>query len=200
MAEFLYDEFYVEISTPTIWRELERMRWSQKLATKRAREQSAALRGVYLACMAQHYTADQIVASDKSACNERTGDCKYSWSAINKAVEVVYSFRRSERWLLLPALTIDGYMSYLIYQGSVTAELIEDFIEYQVLPYCNPHPTTASVLVLDNASIYQLPRIRKFCERDGVQLEYLPPYLPEYNPIEKSFKTLKSWIKRYTRL
>jgi transposase len=200
MAEFLYDEFDVEVSTSTIWRELERMRWSRKLATKRAREQSAALRRVYLARMAQHYTADQIIALDESACNERTGDRKYGWSAINEEVEVVYSFRRSERWSLLPALTIDGYMSYLIYQGSITAELIEDFIEYQVLPYCNSHPAPASVLVLDNASIHRSPRIRELCERDGVRLEYLPPYSPDYNPIEKSFKMLKSWIKRYTRL
>jgi transposase len=58
MAEFLYDEFDLEVSTATLWRELERMRWSRKLVTKRAREQSAALCRVYLARMAQHYTAD----------------------------------------------------------------------------------------------------------------------------------------------
>ena len=31
-----------------------------------------------------------------------------------------------------------------------------------------------------------------------VQLEYLPPYSPDYNPIKKSFKQLKSWIKRHS--
>ena len=30
-----------------------------------------------------------------------------------------------------------------------------------------------------------------------MQLEYLPPYSPDYNPIEKSFKQLKSWIKKH---
>ena len=54
MIEFLYDEFDLEVSIPTIWRELERMRWLRKLATKRAREQSAALRRVYLARILQH--------------------------------------------------------------------------------------------------------------------------------------------------
>ncbi|KAF1937137.1 hypothetical protein EJ02DRAFT_300971, partial [Clathrospora elynae] len=29
-------------------------------------------------------------------------------------------------------------------------------------------------------------------------LEYLPPYSPDYNPIERSFKVLKSWIKRHS--
>ena len=154
MIEFIYDEFDLEVSIPTIWRELERMRWSRKLATKRAREQSAALRRVYLARMSQHYTADQIVALDESACNEHTGDRKYGWSPINEPIELVYNIRRSERWSLLPALTINGYMSYLIYQGSITAELIEEFIEYQVLLYCNPHLVPASVIILNNTSIY----------------------------------------------
>jgi transposase len=58
IAEFLYDEFDVEVSTLTIWRELERMRWSRKLVTKWVREQSAALCRVYLARMAQYYTVD----------------------------------------------------------------------------------------------------------------------------------------------
>jgi transposase len=67
-----------------------------------------------------------------------------------------------------------------------------------MLPYCNPHPTPNSVIVLDNASIHRSEHVRQLCKRAGVILEYLPSYSPDYNPIEKSFKQLKSWIKRPT--
>jgi transposase len=114
-------------------------------------------------------------------------------------VELSYSFRRSERWSLLPALTVDGYLSYTIFQGSITSEILESFLEFQVLPYCNSHPAPNSVIVLDNASIHRSARVRQLCERAGVILEYLPPYSPNYNPIKKSFKQLKSWIKKNYR-
>jgi transposase len=197
MKDFLYDEFDIEISVSGIWRELYRMRYSRKIASKRAKEQSEPLRRIYLARIAQHYTADQIVALDESACNERTGDRKYGWSPINSSVELVYSFKRSERWSILPAMTIHGYMSYTVFQGAITSELMEEFLEYQVLPFCNPHPAPNSVIVLDNASIHRSARVRQLCEAAGVRLEYLLLYSPDYNPIEKSFKQLKGWIKRH---
>ena len=34
------------------------------------------------------------------------------------------------------------------------------------------------------------------CEEKGVLLKFLPPYSPDYNPIENTFKDLKAWIKR----
>ena len=37
------------------------------------------------------------------------------------------------------------------------------------------------------------------CEDAGVRLEYLPPYSPDYNPIEEAFAELKAWLKeKYT--
>lgn len=34
------------------------------------------------------------------------------------------------------------------------------------------------------------------CEEAGVRLEYLPPYSPDYNPIEEAFAELKAWMKK----
>lgn len=53
------------------------MRWSRKIATKKAAEQSDALRRVFQARIQANYTAAQVVALDESACNERTGNRKY---------------------------------------------------------------------------------------------------------------------------
>jgi hypothetical protein len=54
-----------------------KLNYSRKLATKKVREQSEPLRRVYRARM-QQYKAEQVIATDESACNERTGDRKYS--------------------------------------------------------------------------------------------------------------------------
>jgi hypothetical protein len=34
------------------------------------------------------------------------------------------------------------------------------------------------------------------CEEAGVRLEYLPPYSPDFNPIEEAFAELKAWMKK----
>ena len=106
------------------------------------------------------------------------------------------SAKRSERWSILPALTIEGYISHIIFQGSITGALFEDFVEHHVLPNCTPYPGPRSIIILDNASIHKSTRLWELCERSGVILEFLPPYSPDFNPIEATFKDLKAWIKR----
>jgi transposase len=69
-----------------------------------------------------------------------------------------------------------------------------------VLPYCSPCPGPRSVLILDNASIHKSTRLRELCEQYGVELRFLPPYPPDYNPIEATFNDIKAWIKRNQRL
>jgi transposase len=70
---------------------------------------------------------------------------------------------------------------------------MEDFMARSLLPYTTPG---YSIIVLDNASVHRSPQLRELCAMYEVQLEYLPPCLPAYNLIEKSFKQLKSWIKK----
>jgi hypothetical protein len=37
--------------------------------------------------------------------------------------------------------------------------------------------------------------IQQICDDAGVRLEYLPPYSPDFNPIEEAFAELKAWMK-----
>jgi hypothetical protein len=42
--------------------------------------------------------------------------------------------------------------------------------------------------------------LEKLCKRFGVKFEFLPPYSPDFNPIEESFSELKAWCKRNREL
>lgn len=86
------------------------------------------MRRVFRARVQLNYTTDQIVTIDESACNERTGDRKYGWSPVGRSVELEYSMKRSERWSLLPAMTVDGYLAHIIFQGAITTEIMEEFL------------------------------------------------------------------------
>jgi hypothetical protein len=97
-------------------------------------------------------------------------------------------------------LTVDRYLSYLITQGSITADTFETFVAEQVLLHSSPYPGLQSVLILDNASIYKSKQLRELCKQYGVLLRFLLLYLPDFNPIEATFKDIKAWIKRNHRL
>ena len=59
----------------------------------------------------------------------------------------------------------------------------------------NSFPGPRLVLVLDNVNSHLSEDLATMCEEAGVRLEYLPPYSPDYNPIEESFSALKAWMR-----
>jgi transposase len=146
------------------------------------------------------YLKEQFVFLDESACNSRTLDRKYGWSLIGEPALGVQVLAREKRWSLLPAYTIDGYLpGFKIHQGSIDGQMFYDWLKYDVLPYCNPAPLPRSVIVMDNASIHKNARVRELVEGAGCRLKYLPPYSPDFNPIERSFHDLKAYVRRHRR-
>ena len=61
-----------------------------------------------------------------------------------------------------------------------------------LLPQLKP----GQVVILDNASFHQGGRIRELIEECGCHLLYLPPYSPDFNPIERCWARLKPIARR----
>jgi DDE superfamily endonuclease len=51
----------------------------------------------------------------------------------------------------------------------------------------NPYPQDKSILILDNCAIHKTRALREIVEGNGQVLLFLPPYSPDFNPIEESF-------------
>ena len=105
----------------------------------------------------KEWNARQLIFVDESAANERTQDRKYGWGPIGKALIEERPAKRSERWSILPAYTVKGYITWDIVHGSYTAELFDEFIETHVLPLCNRFPEERSIIIIDNARIHKSP-------------------------------------------
>lgn len=61
----------------------------------------------------------------------------------------------------------------------------------------HPFPGPNSVLIMDNARIHHNNEFINIVQELGGKVEFLPPYSPDLNPIERSFSVIKSWIKRH---
>ena len=59
----------------------------------------------------------------------------------------------------------------------------------------NKWPLPNSVLIINNAAIHKVDGIREMVEEHGSRHLYLPTYSPDYNPIENTFSSIKSWLR-----
>lgn len=59
-----------------------------------------------------------------------------------------------------------------------------------------PELADGDIVVMDNLSSHKGPRVREMIEAAGATLAYLPPYSPDFNPIEIAFSKLKALLRR----
>jgi hypothetical protein len=192
----LLKTFDILTTQSQISRALKRVQFTHKKLKHQASQRNQILREGWVVKLAD-YTTEQLVFIDESGANERTGDRRWGWAPKGQEANKETLLKCTKNWSILPAYSIDGYIDFEIFQGAYTMLRFEDFIIERVLPWCSQYPGPRSVLVMDNASIHRSNIVRKACREAGVILEFLPPYSPDFNPIELSFKDLKTWIRRH---
>ena len=193
LALVLWDEFDVSVCPKTVNNVLRKHGWSRKLAKERAAQRSDKLRA-YWRSYQDKWSIDQLCFVDESANNERTGARKRGWSPKGVDCSILRYLKRTERWSVLPALTVDGYLpDPLIIQGGVTKEVFRWWLINCVIPHLAP----GSIIVMDNASCHMNLELDELLNRRGLSIVYLPPYSPDLNPIETTFSVLKAWVKRH---
>jgi transposase len=193
VALALFDRYDIDIDPVTVWRYLKRHRWSRKVTIRNAAQRNAPLRARWHS-KAEKWPADKLCFIDETASCEKTGWRRRGWSPKGLKCTDIRSCKREERWSVLPALTIYGLLlEPLIIQGSVTREAFVWWLVNKVIPYLPP----SSIIIMDNCSIHHNLGLDELLELRGLTIEYLPPYSPDYNPIELVFQTLKLWVLRH---
>jgi len=77
-------------------------------------------------------------------------------------------------------------------EGSIQWVDLEEFLEFDLLPRL----PAGSVMVLDNARAHHGGRIAQIVAAAGCSLLYLPPYSPDFNPIELAWGWIKALVRR----
>lgn len=88
-------------------------------------------------------------------------------------------------------LRSDGISAPLVVDGPMNGELFRAYVEQQLVPTLQ----SGDVVVMDNLAAHKVKGVREAIERIGARLIYLPPYSPDFNPIEQAFAKLK-WLLR----
>jgi transposase len=84
-----------------------------------------------------------------------------------------------------------GMGASLVVEGSTNGMVFETYLKDVLLPTLEK----GQVVVMDNLSAHKGERVRELIEAKGCELVYLPPYSPDFNPIEQAFSKLKSYLR-----
>ncbi len=78
----------------------------------------------------------------------------------------------------------------------INGPIDRDAFETYVAKVLVPELAEGDVVVMDNLSSHKGPRVREMIEAEGAALLYLPPYSPDFNPIEMAFSKLKALLRK----
>jgi transposase len=85
-----------------------------------------------------------------------------------------------------------GLVAPFVLDGPINRAAFETYIAKVLVPALRP----GDVVILDNLSSHKGPKIRALIEAAGASLLYLPPYSPDFNPIENAFAKLKALLRK----
>lgn len=92
---------------------------------------------------------------------------------------------------MLAALTTRGLQSPMTIESATDGDVFLAYLE-QVL--C-PRLRAGQVVIMDNLSAHKVAGVRQFIESTGAHLLYLPPYSPDFNPIEQAWSKIKQLLR-----
>ena len=86
----------------------------------------------------------------------------------------------------------DGIVAPFVLDGPINRDAFETYVARVLVPDLR----AGDVVVMDNLSSHKGPRVREMIEEAGATLRYLPPYSPDFNPIENAFAKLKALLRK----
>ena len=90
------------------------------------------------------------------------------------------------------ALRLSGMTAPMVLDGPMTRAWFLAYAEQVLCPTLRP----GDVVILDNLPAHKGPAIRNVIEATGATLRFLPPYSPDFNPIENAFAKLKALLRK----
>ena len=92
----------------------------------------------------------------------------------------------------LAGLRCSGMVAAFVVDGPINRRAFEAYLAHVLVPELRP----GDVVIMDNLSSHTGPAVRALIEAAGAELLYLPPYSPDFNPIEKAFAKLKAMLRK----
>ena len=89
-------------------------------------------------------------------------------------------------------LRLTGIVAPMVLDGPVNGTAFQAYTDQVLVPELRP----GDIVIMDNLGSHKIASIRATIEAAGAKLFYLPPYSPDFNPIEMAFSKIKALLRK----
>jgi transposase len=132
----------------------------------------------------------QLVLVDESGTNISLTRL-YGWAPQEQRATGSVPRTHGKNTTLVAALAPDGLHEPWLIEGAIETDSVVCSIAEQLAPTLRP----GQIVVLDNVSVHKAERVRQASEARHCQLLFLPPYSPDFTPIEQAFSKIKAILR-----
>lgn len=114
------------------------------------------------------------------------------WAPIGERLRMSVPHGHWKTTTFVAGLSSGGMIAPFVLDGPINRRAFEMYVEQVLVPELKP----GSVVIMDNLSSHKGPSVKSMIEAAGSTILYLPPYSPDFNPIEKAFAKLKALLRK----
>jgi transposase len=92
---------------------------------------------------------------------------------------------------ILGAVSLQGWVATMTIESPTDGDVFLAYLDHVLCPQLQPGQT----VIMDNLAAHKVEGVRQRIEASGARLCYLPPYSPDFNPIERCWAQLKQFLR-----
>ena len=93
---------------------------------------------------------------------------------------------------VISSVRMDGSIVPCVFDGALNGDLFKEYVRV----FLTPTLKTGDIVVMDNLSSHKVSGVTEMIEAVGAQVRFLPPYSPDFNPIELMWSKMKSSLRK----
>ena len=134
---------------------------------------------------------DQLVFLDESGVN--TNMTRHYGRAVGKERAVDHAPENTPtNTTILSSIRLNGETAYTTYSGGTTGDRFVEYLEKVLIPTLHK----GDIVIMDNMRSHHVKKVSEVLQKAKIQLLYLPPYSPDFNPIEKMWSKMKAIMRK----
>ena len=191
----------LKVTPSTVCRIIKRHGFTRKKIQQVALQRCSQYRGDFMAEM-QFFNVDQIVWLDETGCDKRNIIRKFGYGMRGERPVYHRFLQRGQRISAVVAMCTDGVIALELREDTFNGDKFLEFITGTLIPEMLQFDGSSarSVLVMDNCSIHHTASALQLLDAAGILTMFLPPYSPDYNPVEELFSYIKYYLKEHDEI
>jgi transposase len=133
---------------------------------------------------------NDIIVLDESSCNTAMTRL-YARAKKGQRAHAKAPRNWGKNITMLCAISTQKLETAVVFEGALNGEFFLTFVQQWLAPILRP----GQVVVMDNLSSHKVSGVQEAIEARGARIEFLPPYSPDFSPIELMFSKVKTFLR-----